>query len=472
MSNLLAALSNSGNALGVLQQALNVIQNNVSNASTPGYARQRLNLEAQPLVVTGGLAGGVAARGLQSSRDEYVEEQVQLQTQALGKYTAQAQATNTIQSFFDVSGNGGLPAALDNLLSSFSAWSAAPSDPAARQNVLTSAGSLAQSISGLANSLSGASGQLDGQISSTVSQINAIAGQIQQYNVQRLQQSAPDPGTDAQLHSALDNLSQLTNFTTVTQNDGTVTVMLAGGSPLVIGIQQYQLAVSNSVDTPAANPASPPTAHIVDSQGHDLTSQVDSGQLGGLLDVRNRVLGSILGDSQQAGTLNQFAKSLADSVNQILEAGKVSTAAGAGSGVALFSYDASDATATARSLALNPAITPDQLAPVDAAGTANGNANQLASLGSQTVIGGQSLVQYLSQIAGSVGQENRDATTSQTTQQQIAAQATSLRNQVSGVSLDSEAVNVLQFQRAYQAVAHVLTVLNSLADTTLSLIQP
>ena len=49
------------------------------------------------------------------------KEQVQLQTQSLGLYTAQAQATSTIQSFFDVSGTGGLPAALNNLLSAFSA---------------------------------------------------------------------------------------------------------------------------------------------------------------------------------------------------------------------------------------------------------------------------------------------------------------------------------------------------------------
>ena len=475
MSNLLASLSSSGNALDVFQQALNVIQNNVNNSSTPGYARQSLNLEAQPLVVTGGLAGGVAARGLQDSRDQYAEEQVQLQTQTLGKYTAQAQTTSTIQSFFDVSGTGGLPAALNNLLSGFSAWSAAPSDTVARQTVLSSADSLASSVRGLANSLSGASQQLDGQIGTTVSQINSIAAQIQQYNVQRLQDNQPDPGADAQLNASLDNLAQLTNFTTVTQNDGTVTVMLGGGSPLVIGNQVNGLSVANSVNTnpPPANPASPPSVHILDAQGTDITSQVDSGQLGGLLDVRNRVLGSILGDSQQAGSLNQFAKTLADTVNQILESGTVSSGAGAASGTALFTYDSSDATAAAGSLALNPAITADQLAPVDASGTANGIANQLASLGSagntQGNIGGMNMVQYLAQIASAVGQENQTATTNQTTQQQVASQATTLRDQISGVSLDQEAVGVLQFQRAYQAAAQVLTVLNTLADTTLNM---
>jgi flagellar hook-associated protein 1 FlgK len=473
MGNLLASLSSAGNALDVFQQALTVIQNNVNNASTPGYATQTLNLEAQPLVVTGGLTGGVASAGLQDSRDDYAEEQVQQQTQTLGLYTAQAQATGTIQSFFDVSGTGGVPAALNNLLSAFSAWSVTPNDPTAEQTVLSSAQSLAGSINGLANSLSSTSQQLDTQIGSTVTQINTIAQQIQQYNEQVVQSSTPDPGAEANLYSALDNLSQLANFSTVTQTNGTVTVMLGGGTPLVIGDQVNTLSASDSVDANATYPNSPPTAHIIDSQGKDVTAQITSGQLGGLLDSRNRVLGSLLGSAQQPGSLNQFAQTLADTVNQILESGTVSTSAGAAQGTALFTYATSAPIGVAASLAVNPAITPSELAPVDSDGTANGNANQLADLGNagNTAgnIDGMNLVQYLAQISSDIGQENQTATTNQSTQQQIVAQATTLRGQVSGVSLDAQATDVLQFQRAYQATAQVLTTINEVLDTTMNM---
>src|SRR5580658_5998542 len=121
-------LSSSGNALDVYQQALGVVQNNINNSSTPGYATQSLNLEAQPLDVAGGLAGGVAAAGLDNSRDQYAEEQVQAQTQTLGQYTAQAQATSTVQSLFGASGTSGVSSALSALYQSFSAWSTTPSD--------------------------------------------------------------------------------------------------------------------------------------------------------------------------------------------------------------------------------------------------------------------------------------------------------------------------------------------------------
>jgi flagellar hook-associated protein 1 FlgK len=462
MSSLLAMLGTSGNALDVYQQALNVVQNNVNNSSTPGYASQSLNLEALPLDVAGGLAGGVAAAGLDNSRDQYAEEQVQQQTQALGQFTAQAQATGTIQSFFDASGASGVSAALSNLFQSFSAWSVTPSDTTARQSVLDNAGNVASSIQGLESSLSQNAQQLDTSIASTADQINSIASQIQAYNVQRVTETTPDPGEDAQLYSALDNLSQLTNFSTVTQANGTVTVLLGGGSPLVIGSQQDALSAASS----------PTGDRVLDSQGNDITSQITSGQLGGLLDVRNSVLGSMLGTSTKPGTLNQLATTLANTVNQILTTGTVSSDPGASAGTALFTYDnADDAAAT---LAVNPNITASQLAPVDSSGNANGNANQLAALATTSLaqLGGMTLTQYFGQIASGVGNANQTATDNQTSQQQVVASATTLVNQVSGVSLDEEATNVLQLQRAYQASAQVLTVLNTLADTVLDMVEP
>jgi len=459
-SNLLAILGTAGSALDAFQQALTVTQNNIGNSSTPGYASQSVNLEAQPLDVASGLAGGVAAGSLINSRDQYAEEQVERQTQTLGEYTAQAQTTGTIQSLFDASGTSGISADLSSLLQSFSAWSATPSDPTAQQSVIDSASTVASDIQGLASSLSQNAQQLDTSIASTTSQINSIAAQVQAYNAQRLNETTPDPGEDATLYSALDNLSQLTSFSTVTQADGTVTVLLGGGSPLVIGSQQYALSATTSASG----------AEILDSQGNDITSQITSGQLGGMLNTRNRVLGSMMGSSAQTGTLNQFAAALADTVNQILKSGTVASGAGAAAGTALFTYNSpADAAST---LAVNPAITAGQLAPVDASGDANGNANQLAALESTplTNLGGMSLTQYFGQIASDIGAENQTATDNQTSQQQVVAQATSLVNQVSGVSLDDEAVNVLQFQRAYQAAAQLVAAVNNCLESIINLI--
>src|ERR1700733_13168521 len=146
MGNILASLGSSASALNVIQQALGVIQNNVDNSSTPGYASQQLNITAQPIDVATGAAGGIAAQGLIDSRDSYADTEVQRQLQTLGLYTAQAQSTSTIQSFFDVSGSGGVSAALSNLSTAFSAWSASPASATAQQTVISDASAFASSI--------------------------------------------------------------------------------------------------------------------------------------------------------------------------------------------------------------------------------------------------------------------------------------------------------------------------------------
>ncbi|HVV44126.1 MAG TPA: flagellar hook-associated protein FlgK, partial [Bryobacteraceae bacterium] len=438
--SLTAALNNSANALNVLQQALDVIQNNVSNSSTPGFAAQKLNITAQPFDVASGAAGGIAAKGLISSRDSYADSEVQRQLQTLGAFTAQAQGTSSLQSLFDVTGSSGVPAALNNLYTAFSAWSASPNDAAAEQNVISAAGSFANAVSQLSQALESQAKGLNTRIGSTVDQINTLAGQIRQYNQTKLENPDPNPGAEASLETTLEQLSQLTNFTALSQPDGTVTVLVGGGSPLVIGNQQYSLSAQAQVENtpPAVNPQSVPTSQILDDQGNDITASITGGQLGGLLDVRNRVLSSIVGDGQQTGSLNQFAKTFADTVNNILTSGTTSTATGAPAGLPLFTYNHADATFAAGTIAVNPAITPAQLAPVDASGNANGNANELASLATASgQVGGQSFVSFFGGIAAAAGQENATAQSNATLQQQVVSQTQAQRDQISGVSLDA-----------------------------------
>ncbi|MBZ5575431.1 MAG: flagellar hook-associated protein FlgK [Acidobacteriia bacterium] len=474
MPNLFADLTTAGQSLGVFQQALNTVQNNITNANTPGFASQSLNLSALPFDVVGGLAGGVASQGLKSARNEYADEAVRRQMSSLGAYDAQAQATSAIAANFDPSGNSGVPAALNQFFQSISSWSLTPNDAAARQQVLANAGTLASSVQNLTASLSQQDQSIQSQIGNTVQQINSLTAQIQHINIEQLHAETPDPGLDAQMHSALEQLSQLTDFSQIKQADGTVTVVLSGGTPLVVGDQQFTLSATTALPAGAVNPTAPPTSQILDSQGKTITSQIQGGQLAGLLDTHNRVLASILGDGMQAGSLNQFAKGLADTVNGILTSGTVSVAAGAASGKPLFVYNGADATTAASSLALNPGITGADLAPVDSAGNSNGNALKLADLATSASgggVGGQTFGQFFAGIAQYVGNANSTATTNQTSQQQIVTQTEALRDQISHVSLDEQAILLTQFQKSYEAAAKLISVLNSVTETTINMVQ-
>ncbi len=62
------------------------------------------------------------------------------------------------------------------------------------------------------------------------------------------------------------------------------------------------------------------------------------------------------------------------------------------------------------------------------------------------------------------------AQNNQTNYQDVVTQAQAQRSAASGVSLDAEAAQLLQFQQAYQAVGQLVSVLNSLAQTVIQMV--
>src|SRR5689334_12053944 len=131
MGSLFANLQSSANALRAFERSLSVAQNNVSNASTAGYAKQVPTLNALPFHVQTGLLGGVRAGDPQSTRDEFLEQGVRYQAGLLANFQAQAQSLSGIEPIFDVTGQSGIIASLNSLFQSFSAWSTNPDSAAA-----------------------------------------------------------------------------------------------------------------------------------------------------------------------------------------------------------------------------------------------------------------------------------------------------------------------------------------------------
>ena len=473
MGSLFANLNSSANALAAFERSLEIAQNNVSNASTAGYAKQVPTLNALRFEVQSGLLGGVRAGAPQSTRDEFLEQGVRYQAGLLGNYQAQAQALSGIEPIFDVTGQSGILASLNSLFQSFSAWSANPDSAAARQDVLAKAQDLGASFQQTMSILSSTTDSVDAKIRSTVDQINGLAAQVVEYNVRQAQGAATDAGLDAHLHDTLETLSSAAGITARFESDGSVTLLLGGQTPLVIGNHQYSLSAANFDSSVPVNANARPAAHILDANGQDATNNVSSGTLAGLLAIRNTVLPGLQGDGQQAGAINLIAKKVADRVNQLLGSGL--TPAGQ-PGVALFSYDGSSAVKVARSLTVNPAITPTTLAALDPGPpqVANGIALALAGLGQSKAgtdtINGVSIQDFLNGQTEILGQQSAAAAANQNVSRQAVTQAKALRAQVSGVSLDEEAVRVMELQRGYQSMSKMISVINGLADTLMNMI--
>ena len=194
MSNLLASLVSSAGTLEAYGRVLETAQNNVANASTPGYAKQRLDLYALPFDPSAGVTGGVRAGKLVSARSEYAEQAVRQQTSGLGYQQQLVDNLTAIQANFDISGNQGIPQALNNLFQSFSAWGATPDNTAARQTVIQRATDLARAFQQTAHDVSGRARDAEMQIGQTVEQVNQLVGEIRGYNHIALQGNKGDAG--------------------------------------------------------------------------------------------------------------------------------------------------------------------------------------------------------------------------------------------------------------------------------------
>jgi flagellar hook-associated protein 1 FlgK len=475
MGSLFGSLNASLTALRSFEQALEVSQNNVSNVSTPGYARQVATLQALRFSLGSGLLGGVENGPTLSTQNEYANQAVRTQLSLQGKSGAQTNPLAAIESLFDASGQSGVIGALNQLFQSFSAWSSAPSSTSAQQDVLAKAQAVAQSFQSTASSLTHTTADLDQQIRSTVQQINNIASDIRNYNAEIAKHlsSDPDPGLDARLHASLESLSKLVDTTARFESNGTVTVLIGGQTLLVIGTTQYSIQ-ANFTDPPAGpNANAIPDAHIHNEDGDDITNQFLQGSLGGLLEVRNQVLPGLQGNGSQQGTLNQLAKQVADRVNAILTAAQT---AGGQAGIPLFAYNPASPVDVAATLTLNPNITIGTLAPVEP-GTppvSNGAALALSNLGNSTAaadqIAGQTILEFLNGMAARVGQQASDAQDGQGLHTQLLAQAHAFQDQVSGVSLDAEAIQVLELQRGYQAASKMVSVVDTLTQTLINMV--
>lgn len=459
MTGLLSSLQGVSNALSAFSQALGAEQSNVSNASTPGYAAVRPVI--QP--VGFGVGGGSDTVVIQSSGSAQADALVQAASSQASDSAAQTQQLGLVNQQFPITGSTGILAAFQQFSSAFANLAVTPGDSSAAQSALSAAGSVAAAFNSVAQSLNTQSQSLQARAQSTVSQINDLAGQIARYNVQLRGQTQPDSGVNASQRSALTQLSSLVGITVNNNADGTVNVLAGGSIPLVLGDQAYSLT---------ATLTAAPGSQITSSGGGSAPASF-SGTLGGLIETLNNTITPILGGNGQPGSLNILAQGFASTVNSLLTTGLTPSGS---AGVPIFTYNSTNASDVAASLAVDPAVTTDQLA-VATTGTSpssNGVANQLAGLADSSnvanQIDGKPPQDYYSSIAQSVGQQLSDATAQSTSDQTTLTSAQANQTSVEGVSLDQEAVSITADQRAWEAAAKLVTVLDNLTLDAVNLV--
>ena len=324
MAGISSAISSAQRSLATFSQALNVIQNNIGNAATPGYARQRASL-APRILPQGGAPQGVELQRVQTLRDDLLEFQVLAANQTRSQLQEQVGFFRLIEPNFPLDGEGGVGGSIDGFFAAVSALSVNPKDFSSRASVKGAADGLASSFRSVSTDLAAQRNSLDGQARATVRRINAVVNDIADLQARR---NVPDAtfgnsGVETQQTQALTELSELIGFTLQTQQDGTLSV-IAGSTPLLTGVNARQITVSLANDS----------IRVIDQDGKDITATIEGqgGQLGAILEARNQTL------PKYRQQIAKLAKSLADNVNEQLARGVDLNGA---AGLPLFNYQTS-----------------------------------------------------------------------------------------------------------------------------------
>ncbi len=305
-------LNTSISGLLAFQQALSVTSNNVSNAATPGYSVQNINLrEALGQGTASGYIGaGVSVQSITRSYDETLAAQVRTSNSNYQAFNTVATQASQIDNMLSDTKTG-LTATLQNFINALQSVSTSPASTAQRQVLLSNAQSLTQELQNYQTQINGYSRNLEQQIGTTVNQINSIAKNLASLNAQIAAAEGGTGQTPNQLmdqrDQLIDQLSQYVNVNAVTGSDGQMNIYMGTGQALVVGSSAQQL-----VATPDGNDGSKLNIGISNggSATVDITSEITGGSLGGLLVTRSQVL-----DPTQ-NALGQIAVGLASVMNQ------------------------------------------------------------------------------------------------------------------------------------------------------------
>jgi flagellar hook-associated protein 1 FlgK len=199
------------------------------------------------------------------------------------------------------------------------------------------------------------------------------------------------------------------------------------------------------------------------SQGSDITASIAGGSLGGAIEARDSTIPSIL------SSLDSLAANLENSFNSVNQAG---TDLNGNPGGNLFVPPPAGNSGAAEQMSV--AITdPAQIAAsLDGSPGDNSNITAMLALQNQSIVNGQTPLDAYSNLVFQVG---NSVSTAQSESQASAAMVQQIQNQigsVSGVSINEEAANLVQYQNAYQAAAQVASVINTLTATAINLGQP
>ena len=236
-------------ALQANQVALQTAGNNIANANTVGYSRQRVVLQTVPGQFTGGgyIGKGVTIQTIQRNFSEFLTRQSTLAAATQTADVARADKLKQLQGIFS-GGTSGLGASISEMLNAFADVASSPTDLTARTVVLTRVDETAARMRAASQSLDDLQIGVRQELTQKVDAINSLALGIAEVN----EKISRTTGSGQPPNDLLDRRDQLVRelntyiqTTSIPADDGTVGIFIGASQALVLGVDVSKLSISN-----------------------------------------------------------------------------------------------------------------------------------------------------------------------------------------------------------------------------------
>lgn len=460
------------------RQALQTTSHNISNANTPGFSRQRAVLAAVDSGSGPARLGGVELKRVIRVHDQFVQNQLLEEGKS---YSAAKSKAETLQRLEGLVHNEAFRMGdlVNKFFNDFRDLSANPETMTLRSNVATSAAMAAEGFRNVNNSIQRLGTDIDYQVVVATDEVNTMAREIAELNgaISQFRARAEEPLELLDRRDGLlRDLSQKIGFQMSVDEHGNTNLSAGGVGILVHGDTFNELFTMRTPEN-GAKRAGAVDVFIRDGKGQRIVTQaITEGQIGGLVHVRDHVLNPTMKH------LDTSAFEFANAVNSVHREGM---GADGQAGRNLFE-DISEADGAAQRIFVTPDIaeTPERIAVgLEPGNGDNRIALQIADLqkarifspkgdtGDQLSDGQnrQTLNDSLNTLVGNVATQLQHSDQMHRHREGLLNQLENYRQAISGVNLEEEAIQLVQYQAAFNATAKAMKVGDELLDTILSL---
>ncbi len=444
------ALYTAFSGLQAARRAIDTASHNIANAGTEGYTRQRVELATRlPYEdMFGPIGTGVDVADITRARNAMLDDRVRASTALQGRLETLGDLLYPMETALNEPHHG-ITAAVGSLWAAFEDLALDPPDTAGRLAVISGLEDVAATVRGIAIAWDEIGDDAAVGLASRVDEVNRLLDEVARLNSAILQEKL-QPGTPNDLMDErdliLDQLATIAGTRATVTDSGSVRVSLNG-----LGLV-HDGDVSRLSFDPATNTITHASGATVDP----------GGEMAGYESFLNSELPT------HRAALDALATEIADALNAQHASGYTP---GGAAGGQLFTYVAGDAALTLRVAVSDPA----EIAAAAGGGPPvpafdGDNAAAMAALRtSLSAAGGTATLEGAARsLVSAIGESMAAARAGAISQAALSNAAQSSRDQAHGVSIDEEMVNLVTFQRAYEAAARAMTAVDEALDTLIN----